>query len=148
MVILVEYQKLEIRQGIDARKSVRSFQSTDIPDSLLEELITLAKKGSSAGAIRGYEAIITRDFDIYGAPVYVVICIDVVPYAKRYGTRGMDLYAIQDAAIFGAYLQLLLVDAGLSSVWIGAFREVKVQKILKTTLRPVAIIALGYKKDE
>jgi len=46
----------------------------------------------------------------------------------------------------GAYIQLLLVDWGLASVWIGAFQENKIKKTLQIAkhLRPIAIIALGY----
>jgi len=123
---------------------VRSFQSTDVPDELLNEIISLARKGPTAGGIRGYQAVITRELKTYGAPVCIVICINPEAYAPRYGARGTDLYAIQDGAIFGAYLQLLLVDYGLASVWVGAFLERRVKKILSTELRPVAIIALGY----
>lgn len=137
---------MNLEEAIGKRRSVRSFQDRDIPDGLLEELITLARRGPSAGAIRGYEAIITREKLAYGAPVCIVVCIDSEVYGRRYGDRGRDLYAIQDAAIFAAYLGLLLVAAGLASVWVGAFREEKVKRVIGTELRPVAILCVGYEK--
>jgi nitroreductase len=136
---------MDIKDVVLKRRSVRVFQKTKVPD--LGELIALARKSPSAGAIRGYETIITEEKIInIDAPVYVVICANPEAYAGRYGDRGRSLYAIQDATIFGAYFQLLLVDKGLASVWIGAFNEGRVKKTLglKENLRPIAIIALGY----
>ena len=136
---------MELKDAIKLRKSVRRFQMMDIPDSVLIEIMDWARMGPSAGAIRGYKAIITREKLFYDSPVSIVICIDEVAYEKRYGERGKNLYAIQDAAIFGAYLGLLLVERGLCSVWVGAFRENKVKRIIGTKLRPVAVMAIGYK---
>lgn len=135
---------MELDEVILKRRSVRKFQPIGLPDEMLEDVIKMAGKGPSAGGIRGFRAIITREKLAYDAPAYIVICVDQELYASRYGDRGRDLYAIQDAAIFGAYLTLLLVDRGLSSVWVGAFRENKVKRILGTALRPVAILAVGY----
>ena len=137
---------MELKEVISKRKSIRSFQDKEVPD--LTEIIELAKKGPSAGAIRGYQAIVTTEKLVYNAPVSVVICIDEAAYEKRYGERGRNLYAIQDATIFGAYLGLLLVEWGLCSVWVGAFREDRIKRILGTELKPVAVIAVGYGQDE
>lgn len=136
---------MELKEVILKRHSVRSYKKDDIGDDILREIITLAREAPSAGAIRGYEAIISRErLDRIEAPVYLVICTNPDVYAKRYSERGRDLYSVQDATIFGAYIQLLLVDRGLASCWIGAFNEGKIKGILKTGLRPVAILAVGY----
>jgi len=137
---------MELSDVIKKRKSVRSFQDKDIPD--LMDIIALAKKGPTAGGIRGYWVVVTKEkIAPYDAPAYIVICADPSAYNARYGIRGMELYAIQDATIVGAYLQLLLVDVGLASCWIGAFHEDKIKRAIGTIeLKPVAIIAVGYEK--
>lgn len=137
-------QKLTLQEIIEKRRSVRKFQQRPVPDAILDEVIRLAIRGPSAGAIRGFKVFITKENLAYDAPACLVICTDPEKYASRYGDRGRNLYAIQDAAIVGAYLTLLLVERGLSSVWIGAFREGRVQRLLGTTMRPVAILAVGY----
>jgi nitroreductase len=139
---------MNLEEIIRKRRSVRSFTTDPVSDDLLNEVIALAKKGPSAGAIRGFWVAVTRErIASYEAPVYVVICADPAAYEARYGARGMELYAIQDATIVGAYLQLLLVDRGLASCWIGAFKEHKIQRAIGTIeLRPIAIIAVGYEK--
>jgi nitroreductase len=138
---------MELIDVINKRKSIRKFQDQDVQDELLNELIETARRCPSAGAIRGFQAIITRENLAYNAPVCVVFCTDPEKYANRYGDRGRELYSVQDATIFASYFQLLLVDKGLSSVWVGAFRENKIKRILNTELRPIAIIALGYKQN-
>jgi nitroreductase len=57
---------------------------------------------------------------------------------------------LQDATIFGAYLQLAIVNAGLASVWVGAFKKDRIRKLLKIpeNLKPIAVISLGYPVGE
>jgi len=134
---------MELTDVIKKRKSIRVFQKKEVPD--LTEPIALAKTGPSAGGIRGFEVMVTKEKVVYlDAPMYLVICTNPEAYTKRYGDRGRNLYSIQDATICGAYLQLLLVEMGLASVWIGAFREGRVARTLGTNLRPIAVIAVGY----
>jgi len=137
---------MELKEVIEKRHSIRVYQKQDVPDEILMEVIALARRCPSAGAIRGFQAIISRQklYNRIDAPVYLVICTNPELYARRYGDRGRNLYAIQDATIFGAYIQLILVDKGLASCWIGAFNEGQIQKAVDTTLQPVAIIAVGY----
>lgn len=138
---------MELETVIKKRKSVRTFKKDNISDEFLNEVISLARLSPSAGAIRGYEVFISREkLNRVDAPVYLVIGVNPEVYISRYGDRGKDLYAIQDATIFGAYIQLILVDQGLDSVWIGAFHEERIKKVLNINLRPIAILAVGHKQ--
>ena len=139
---------MELVDVIKKRHSVRKYQTKDVPDELIKEIIELAKEAPSAGGLQAYKTIITREKVTHqtNAPVFIVLCADSEKSGRRYGNRGRKLYCIQDATILGAYIQLIAVDRGLSSVWIGAFREDKVSKMLNLPkgLWPKAIIALGY----
>ncbi len=139
---------MDLQEVINRRHSVRKFKDIDVSDDKIKELVLLAKKSPSAGAIRGYETIITRERIAHvDAPVYLVICTNPEAYSPRYGDRGKNLYSVQDSTIFGAYFQLLLVSEGLASVWVGAFHEERIKKAIGTDLRPVAIIAMGYEQE-
>lgn len=139
---------MTLNEVINKRKSVRSFKSDDVSDEVLNESIELARKCPSAGATRGYQAIITRERIIYmDAPVYIVICVDSRKYVQRYGSRGENLYAIQDSAVFCSYVQLILVDKGLDSCWVGSFNENNMKRVLNITSKPVAVLAVGYTLD-
>ena len=65
---------------------------------------------------------------------------------KFYGSRGGELYAIQDVACSIENMMLAACSLGLGSVWVGAFDEYGVAKILDmpSHLRPVAIVPVGY----
>jgi len=139
---------MELKEVIEKRRSCRKFKKDIVSGPAFNEILELAQKGPSAGAIRGWQIHLSSDpIGPYEAPLYIVICANQGKYLKRYGDRGYDLYAIQDAAIVGAYLQLLLVDIGLASCWIGAFDENKVKKAVEAKYRPVAMLAVGIPEE-
>ncbi len=142
---------MEFKQVVEKRYSMRQFQPTQVPENIVREIIDLAKLAPSAGNLQSYKVVITKEkVTNIEAPLNLVICADPKRSAAKYGERGRSLYAIQDATIFGAYLQLAIVDAGLASVWIGAFREKRIKDLLKIpeNLKPIAVIPLGYPVGE
>jgi nitroreductase len=77
----------------------------------------------------------------------VIVCFaDLKRSAARYGTRGRDLYAIQETTIATQHIWLAATEMGLGTVWVGAFDESDVRQILNLPpyLRPIAILPLGY----
>lgn len=140
---------MELKEVIEKRQSVRQYKPDSVPPELVERIIRLARRAPSAGALRAYKIIVTdQQLTPYEAPVNLIVCALPEKSAEKYGNRGRALYAIQDATIVGAYIQLIAVDSGLSTVWIGAFRESRVKKALelKDGLKPIAIILLGYQQ--
>lgn len=136
-----------MKEVIKKRKSVRHFQNQEVPAEILEEVVALARLAPSAGAIKGYRWVFTKERSgNVEAPMYMIICANPDAYAPRYGDRGKDLYAIQDATIFGTYIQLILTDMGLASCWVGAFREGRAKRVnkLEENLKPIVVIAFGY----
>lgn len=80
------------------------------------------------------------------APVVLVFFALPLGSMKKYGSRGNDLYCIQDATIACTYAQLAATDLGLGSCWVGAFDDYEVRKYLKAdwSWKPVAILPIGY----
>jgi nitroreductase len=83
------------------------------------------------------------------APLVVVGCIDT-EIEWHYGERGKKLYTICDTAVSIQNLMLLSHEKGLGSVWIGAFDETEVAKILDlpNNLKPIAIVPIGYPAEK
>ena len=117
----------------------------------------------SAGNLQAYQVHILRKQDkkealakaafdqtfLAEAPVCLVFCADPSRSAPKYGERGTELYSVQDATIAATYAMLAAVDLGLSTVWIGAFDEEKVQELVgDRSVRPVAMVAVGYPAEE
>ena len=64
------------------------------------------------------------------------------------GNRGKQLFSVQDATIAASYSQLAATALGLSSVWVGHFKEKAVAEIIKTKLRPVVVLPIGYANEK
>jgi len=132
---------------------------------MILEILRLAQLAPSAGNLQAYkvrilksreekeklkQATFSKQESIVSAPVAFLICADAEESGKRYMERGENLYSIQDATIFTAYVQLAIASLGLVSVWVGAFSEAEVINALSLpkNLRPVAIVPFGYADGE
>jgi nitroreductase len=155
---------MELRDAIRTRRSVRAYRPEPIPAKTLEGLVELANLAPSAGNLQGRDFVVVReetarrvlaraalDQDFLAeAPVVVVVCANLGRTAKKYGRRGRELYAIQDAAAATENLLLAAHEAGLGTCWVGAFDEEAVRKLigLPADVRPVALIPLGVPAEE
>lgn len=142
------------------RHSVRKFQAKEIKEGDLAEILAAANSAPSAGNLQAREIIVVKDKKIKEqlaeaaqgqnfvaeAPVVLVFCALPSRSAARYGQRGQDLYALQDATIAASFAWLQAVTLGLSACWVGAFEEKEVQKILKLNqnCRPIVILPVGF----
>jgi len=143
------------------RHSIRKYQS-DMPVEAekLHAILEMACAAPSAGDLQAYKIIVVTDQDkrnklseaannqtfISEAPVCLVFCSDENKSMEKFGEKGKELYALQDATIAAAYAQLAIVAAGLASTWVGFFDEQKIKDILtiEKSLKPVAMLSLGY----
>ncbi len=143
------------------RHSVRSYQA-DMPveSEKLHAILETACAAPSAGDLQAYHVFAVTDADkrhalqaaaddqgfIGEAPVCLVFCADPERSGARFGDRGRELYALQDATIAAAYAQLAAVTAQVASTWVGYFDEAEIARLLDLDngLRPVALICIGY----
>jgi nitroreductase len=151
---------VEVFEAIQGRRSIRAFESREVPEELVERLIEAARWAPSAGNIQPWEFIIVRKQEIKRklaeaalwqsfieeAPVVIVVCADEVRSTQGYGMRGKTLYCIQDTAAAIQNIHLAAYSMGLGTCWVSAFREDEARKVLKIPagIRPVAIIPVGY----
>jgi len=150
-------------QTIDAikgRTSVRDYSSNPIPDDTLKGILESAIQAPSSGNVQDWEFVLVKTPEgksalseaafnqgfIAKAPVVVVVCTDLDRISKAYGTRGEQLYSIQNTAAAIQNMMLAAWDRGIGSCWIGAFNEEAARGavVLPVRVRPVAIITLGY----
>ncbi len=151
---------MEVFDAIRNRRSIRSFKKAEVSDETIVRLIEAASCAPSAGNIQPWEFIVVRDLQerrelaaaalnqsfIEEAPVAVVVCADQARSEEGYGSRGKDLYCIQDTAAAIQNLLLAAYAMELGACWVGAFEEEMVRKTMKTPkhVKPVAIVPLGY----
>lgn len=136
---------------------MRDFDSREIKDSELQTILRAANAAPSAGNLQSYQIVVVRsqkhkiavakaaygqDF-IASAPVILVFCANPSVSSAKYARRGAELFCIQDATIAASYAQLSVTALGLASVWVGAFEENLVKKIVGG-LKPVCILPIGH----
>lgn len=151
---------MDFYEVLKKRHSIRTFQDKGIEKEKLEKIIAAFSLAPSAGNLQAYkvytvskkdireqlaEAALGQDF-IAAAPIVLVFCADQQQSASKYGERGAEFYALQDATIAAAYAQLAAAAEGLGSVWVGAFDPFEVSRILdlESYSVPVAILPIGY----
>ena len=149
---------MDLSDVIRSRRSIRAFTNEPVPERLLEELVDLANWAPSAGKLQARDFIVVREpatkralalaadqVELSQAAVDIVVCTNASRIGK-YGDRGRQLFAIQDAAAATENLLLAAHERGLGAVWMGSFDEDAVRGLLglPDSVRPVALLALGW----
>ena len=151
---------MELIHAINSRTCVRSFQERTPERELIDSLLKAATRAPSAGNLQPW-----RFFVVWGkgarrklakaamgqqhvgqAPVVVVICVDPLVSGAKYGSRGRDLYCIQDGSAAAENLLLAAVAHGLGGCWVGAFDEIAAARVIGAPagLRPIIMVPLGF----
>lgn len=149
---------MEVKDAILGRRSIREFGKGEVSRETIIELIELGNAAPSAGNLQARDFVVVEDQRtkeklaaaagrqdfIAEAPVVVVVCANM-DRILHYGKRGVTLYCLQDSAASVENMLLAIHDMGLGCVWVGAFNEFKVSKILNLPghIRPVAILPIG-----
>jgi nitroreductase len=154
---------VDLFEVIKRRRSVRAFAPEAVEAEKVAQVLAAANAAPSAGNLQGYEifrvtlekerAALARaaldQFFVAQAPVVLVFCANQARSAAKYRERGARLYAIQDATIACAFAMLAATALGLGTVWVGAFDDAAVQRVLGCPdLLPVAILPVGYPAEE
>jgi nitroreductase len=151
---------LDLYDAIEKRSSVRSFTGRDVPEVTVTRLLQAAVRAPTAGNLQPWRFFVVRDpmvkrdlalaaggqSFIEQAPVVIVVAADLDASARGYGSRGENLYAIQDTAAAVENLLLAAVAEGLGACWIGAFAEKMASEALSlpVRIRPLAMVPIGY----
>ncbi|MFQ5999813.1 MAG: nitroreductase family protein [Candidatus Bathyarchaeia archaeon] len=157
---------MDVFEAIKRRRSVRTYTSEEVSEEDVKKLIEAARWAPSAGNIQPWEFVIVTNAEtkrrlsaaalhqtfIEEAPVVIVVCANVARSSWGYGSRGANLYCLQDTAAATENILLAAHALGLATCWVGAFHEDEVAKVVNTprNVRPVAIVPVGHpaKKPE
>jgi nitroreductase len=144
------------------RHAVRSFQARNISHQQLGAILAAADSAPSAGGLKSREQLIVTDDAtkkrlveaahgqefVAQAPVVIVFWAVPSRSASKYGARGRDLFALQDATIAASFAWLQAVASGLGACWVGAFDDEAVKNIFREKIgpdwRPIALLPVGY----
>ena len=149
---------------VDERHSVRKYLPRPVEAAKLQAILGAMNRAPSAGNLQGYEVYLVESLQkrqelvkaaleqefLAEAPVVLVFCANGPRSAQKYGERGSTLYAIQDATIACTFAMLAAKALELDTVWVGAFDEAAVSRILglPTEFRPIILLPIGYADGE
>lgn len=155
---------MEFFEVIDQRHSIRVFDSRPIEPEKLDRILETARRAPSAGNLQSYEIYLVNQVRkrsalaqaanaqgfILVAPVSLVFCANPALAIERYGQRGRRLFSVQDATIACSFAMLAATAVGLASVWVGAFDDDAVRRVIGAPedILPVAILPIGYAAGE
>lgn len=155
---------MDVLDAIKNRRSVRAFTTKNAADKTVETLIDAARHAPSAGNLQPWEFVVVRSREqkqklveaalnqtfIEEASAVIVVCADQARVKPRYGSRGENLYCLQDTAAATQNMLLTAHSLGLGTCWIGAFNEQQAAEALNLPkhVRPVAIIPVGYPAEK
>ncbi|MCK5587893.1 MAG: nitroreductase family protein, partial [Candidatus Lokiarchaeota archaeon] len=103
---------MEIQEAISKRRSIRSFRDEGVSEDAVRQIIEAGILAPSAGNCQPWEFVVIRDKMtkqklaqaalgqrfVSQVPVVIVVCANIKRSASRYGSRGQELYCIQDTA--------------------------------------------------
>jgi nitroreductase len=149
---------------IKRRRSIRAFKPGIPPEEKLNAILEAVRIAPSAGNVQAFKIKIVKDpatkkalakasfgqSFVEAAPWVLAFVEDPEPSRKKYGSRGADLYALQDATIACTHAHLAAFALGLGSVWVGAFSPTEAATALglPSGLVPVALLPIGLPAEE
>ena len=111
---------MQISEVIDQRRSIRAFRATPIEEGKVNAILAASQDAPSAGDLQAYKIVVVTDAEMRAllakaalgqdfvaeAPVVLVFFADTRRSKGKYGSRGAELFCLQDATIaavrFGA----------------------------------------------
>jgi nitroreductase len=145
------------------RHSCRHFESTAIPDELLDKLVYAAHRAPTGGNSPHRFVVVVKDpvqlrMLKLASPGYfgassaaIVVCTDLRVAEQGLGRLGMDQCAMYDAGAAAENVALMAYALGLGACFVKSYSEIAVKRILELPdeCRTELIVSVGYPaKDE
>ncbi|MDI9469174.1 MAG: nitroreductase family protein [Bacillota bacterium] len=146
---------MTVQEAIRIRRSIRRYQSRELPAELLDQVLEAGRLAPSARNLQNWRFHVIRDAKlrqesaaacngqvwIGEAPVVLVIS----ETDNRLMGCGQPM-GTMNASIAVSYMTLAAAEAGLGTCWIGSFKADELHKLLglpeEETI--VAVTPLGY----
>jgi nitroreductase len=151
---------MNVLEAIKARQSIRAFQPREIEADKLEILLQAANQAASAANLQAYQIYIVRNQGtkdalamaaagqkfLATAPIVLVFATDPTRSAAKFGSRGEQVYSMQDTCAAVCNAMLAAVELGLGTCWVDAVDETAAGKAinLPPDQRAAILLPVGY----
>jgi nitroreductase len=145
---------MDVFEAVQKRKSSRRYEEKSVSKEVLDKILEAARFSPSAKNIQPWHFIVVTGAEkrkvlskglyakfLSGTPAVIVLCGDQ--------KASPDWYVV-DVALAGENMVLAATSEGLGTCWVGSFdeKEVKALLFIPENLRVVALLAIGYAKEE
>lgn len=162
-------------ESIKNRRTIRKYQTTEVSDELLNDLLATAFRAPTMGNMQLYSVVVTRDKEmkeklspihfnqpmVKSAPVVLTFCADYNRFTKwceqRQATPGYDNFlsfmnAATDALLVTQNFTVLAEEKGLGTCFLGttlynAGAIIDALQLPKLVI-PVATLTVGYPAEQ
>jgi len=154
---------MDFLELIQTRRTIKEFLPRFVDWDQISKIIDAGRHAPSCGNLQNWRFIVVVDdgirqklaeaafqqYEIVSAPVHIIVCVEPEKAERYYGSRGNQLYSIQNGAAAIENMLLAAHSLGLGAKWVGAFEEDTIKKLLSIPeeVRPQAIVAIGYPKE-
>lgn len=149
---------MNVHEAILARRSIRKFTETPIPDDIIKTLLESAMAAPSACNMRPWEFYVVKNPTLLEQLRHVSkysnmngsLMIIVAGNEKRSLSHKMNDFWIQDCSAAVENMLLTATELGIGSCWCGLYPMVtptkKVRELLglDASIIPMALVQLGY----
>jgi nitroreductase len=155
---------MDFSELIGVRRSIRAFTDEPVSETDVTAILEAARIAPTAGNLQAFRIVVVREPGtkdrlaraarekpcVYQAPVVLGFIADRSRSEERYGERGRDLYALQDATIATTFAMLAVCDRRLACVWVGAFDTDAVAEVLGCSEGevPAALLPVGHAAED
>jgi nitroreductase len=152
---------MEIYEVFNTRRSIRSYESTPIPDESLNMILESTRIAPSGSNRQPWKFIVIKDENlkkevaencsnqlwIADAPIIIVACGNQIDYSR--GRYMGEMSFLVDVSIAFTHLILAARAEGIGTCWIGAFDNNSLKTVLNIPkeIDVVAVTPLGYPKN-
>jgi len=124
---------VDVNAAIRARRSIRKYQSRELPKEIIEDLLDSARLSPSANNAQRWNMIVVTDQETKdrlvpasGGQKFVGTCSAYLVGVAEPGAY----YSTVDMTIALDHLTLRAVELGLGTCWVGDFEPEEVKRIL------------------
>jgi nitroreductase len=147
---------MEVREAIEKRNSIRSYQDKAVPEEKLRRVLEAARLAPSGRNCQDWKFIIVRDdvkrqelgrlsggqYHVHTAPVIIAAVATDPEELMPCGIQASPV----NLAIAIDHMTLAAMEEGLGTCWIGAFAQEEVKKALGVPrgMSIISLLTLGF----
>lgn len=155
---------MNVFEAVTSLNVTKDFHKDIVDEKMVGLILYIGTHAPSAGNLQEWEFVVVEEDGtkealseaalnlrhLKIAPSVIVICADMEKAALKYGKRGKEVYAVEDAGACASYMALAANALGLGFDIVRSFDESEVRNALNLpeSIVPMILMPVGKPKGE